>query len=464
MSEARACGEDLFLLHLDDGRPCLYAPLRRSAAVVNQGAVAAVRRYIEAGDAGLTEAQRRTIQQLERGGLLGGPAPAPPVFPEGHRFCPHEVTLFLTSRCNLRCRYCYAEAGKKQVEMPWSVARAAVDLAARNAGLLGSPRFAVGFHGGGEPTVAWELLVQCTEHALRLADAKGLEVELFSATNGLLSPAQREYIIRHFGSVNVSLDGPADIQDHNRPRLDGSGSHREVHETLERFNEAGMNYGIRATITAATASRMVEIVEHLCERYRFRYLQLEPVWLCGRCSTSGERPPSDEQYVRHFDAAVRRGRELGVAVTYSGARLDVLTSKFCAAAGDSFTVLPEGVVTSCYEVTEPDDPRAATFHYGRHDAEAGAFTFDEERLEALGKLSVEHLTFCEDCFCKWHCAGDCLAKALDCSGDGTHQGSPRCNLNRTLTLSDLQRTLLEAEAEAGSAGHRGGANAASEEA
>ena len=447
MTEPRPCGEDLFLLPLDDQRYCIYAPLRRSAAVVNSGAVAAIEQYMTSGSAGLAPAQEEIIQQLEQRGLLGGPSPEPPVFPDQQRFCPHEVTLFLTSRCNLRCRYCYAEAGHKQVEMPWEVARAAIDLVARNAGRLGSPRFAVGFHGGGEPTVAWERFVQCSEYALDAAESRGLEVELFTATNGLLSPEQREFIIKHFSSVNVSLDGPADIQDRNRPRADGGGSHQGIHETLMRFNEAGFDYGLRATITESSVSRMTEITEQFHELYRFRYLQLEPVWFCGRCTTSGERPPAEGDYIRHFEEAVQRGRELGVSVTYSGARLNVLTSKFCAAAGDSFTVLPEGIATSCYEVTEPSDARAATFHYGRYDESSGGFSFDDERLSALRRLSVEHLTFCEDCFCKWHCAGDCLAKALQQSEDGTHQGSPRCSLNRALTLSDLQRSLLEAETE-----------------
>jgi uncharacterized protein len=122
----------------------------------------------------------------------------------------------------------------------------------------------------------------------------------------------------------------------------------------------------------------------------------------------------------------------------------MLVSKFCAAPGDGFSVLPEGIASSCFDVTEQSDPRARIFHYGRYDQSADRFVFDHQRLAGLRALSVENLSFCRDCFCRWHCAGDCLAKVFERSGSASHEGSPRCGLNRALTLADLQ-DLVRAE-------------------
>ena len=357
---------------------------------------------------------------------------------------PRTLDIEITARCNLRCRYCYADAGRKSVEMPWPLAKAAIDLVAENAGRLGSPRFAVGFHGGGEPLLAWNLVVQSVEYARACAEEKGLTVEIFAASNGFLSPEQRDYVASHFSSLNVSLDGPPDIQDYNRPTLSGSGSYALVCETLKDFDRRGFPYGVRATITASSVARMVDIVEHLTSEFRPTYVHLEPVWQCGRCLTTGELPADESDFIEHFRSAAQRGRELGANVTYSGARLGMLVSKFCAAPGDGFSVLPEGIATSCFEVTELSDPRAQIFHYGHYDPSAGAFVFDHERLAALRTLSVENLSFCQDCFCRWHCAGDCLAKVFERSGSAEHQGSPRCGLNRALTLASL-RDLVRAE-------------------
>lgn len=440
-TQARA---ELFLLPYTAGQYCLYAPLNRYVAVVNAPAAEAVKRYQQTGVKGLSSAALGVIEQLKADGVLGEQAPRPPLFPEHYIFRPFEVTLFLTSRCNLRCRYCYADAGHKAVDMPWEVARAAIDLTAENAGWLGRKSFCVGFHGGGEPTVAWKMLTRCVQYARSKAEALGLDVELFAATNGCLSRPQREFMAEHFSTLNISLDGPQDIQDYNRPTVGRHGSYVAVKDNLTHFNAAGLPFGIRTTITRSSVNRMVEIVESLHSRFNFIYLQMEPVWLCGRCVRSEDPPPDDDEFIDNFIKAFKRGRELGIQVSYSGARLDTLTSKFCAAPGDSFTVLPEGIVTSCYEVTEPADPKAAIFHFGAYQAASGRFEFDMQRLGALRRLSVDHLPFCQDCFCKWHCAGDCLSKAFESTRSQRHNGTSRCKINRALTLAWLQMTIEQA--------------------
>jgi uncharacterized protein len=142
------------------------------------------------------------------------------------------------------------------------------------------------------------------------------------------------------------------------------------------------------------------------------------------------------------------GAAYGRDIHYSGARLDVLTCKFCGAPGDSFTVLPEGIVTSCYEITEMTDPRAAIFHYGKYDPETKTFQFNQERIEALKKLSVENLPFCDDCFCRWHCAGDCIAKAFKINIE-QHQGTERCTINRGVLSAELADLINAHEPEQG---------------
>ncbi len=440
---ARKPEEDLFVIPVGEDRYYLYAPLRCSLAVINGASAKAVATYLEGGERSLNPAEASVIGTLKERGVIGGEIPDPPTFPDDYRFLPYEVTLFPTSRCNLRCRYCYADAGRKSVEMSWEIARAAIDLVSTNAGLLGSEIFSVGFHGGGEPTVAWSFIQQCVDHAHRRAGEKGLEARIFSATNGLLSTEQREYIAQNFESLTISLDGPEDLQDRNRPKIDGSGSHREVCQTLRHFDRLGFPYVVRSTITASTVHRMQEIVKWIGSQFKVTNLHMEPAWQCGRCITTGEIPPEDLDFIDNFRLAAEEGRRLGVNVYYSGARLDVLTSKFCGAAGDSFTVLPEGIATSCYEITETSDPRAAIFHYGHFNPQSRSFWFDHQRIDALQRLSVEYIDYCRDCFCKWHCAGDCLAKVFGSSGKAIHHGSLRCSLNRALTLTHLDQ-LLEA--------------------
>jgi uncharacterized protein len=446
-AERLTATEEIFVLEgRGEDRYTLYAPLRRAAALVNGSAAHAVRRFLTDGVEELDPDGLQVVELLRGQGLLRGEAPEPPTSPGDYLFRPYEVTLFPTTRCNLRCIYCYADAGMDAGKLSWEAAQAAIDFVADNAATTGRDDFVVGFHGGGEPTLCWDLIERSVEHAEQRAEALGLTARIHAASNGVLSAARRRFIADHFTGMNISLDGPRDIQDRQRPLADGVGSFDAVMETVRHFEELGFAYGVRATVTAHSAPRLGEIVRFFrtsCPS--LDQLHVEPVWFCGRCRTSGERPPEDEAFIAHFLDAWEEGERLGLRLFYSGARLDTLTNKFCAAPGDGFSITPEGMVSSCFEVTASDDPRARVFHYGRFDAEAGRYLIDQDRIERLRRLTVEHLPFCRDCFCRWHCAGDCLAKALPRGDPETHQGSSRCTLNRALTLAELQRILERAE-------------------
>lgn len=54
-------------------------------------------------------------------------------------------------------------------------------------------------------------------------------------------------------------------------------------------------------------------------------------------------------------------------------------------------------------------------------------------LAGLRRLSVEHKPFCQGCFAKWHCAGDCHHRTLSSSPKGVFRGSERCHITRELT-------------------------------
>ncbi|HWP95734.1 MAG TPA: radical SAM protein [Syntrophomonadaceae bacterium] len=450
MSHYRDAREEIFTIQAGPDQYYLYAPLRHAAALVNASACQAVGKFMESGRAQLSSLEQSVIDRFLEAGLIGGQTPELPDFPAEYGFHPYEVTLFLTSRCNLRCTYCYADAGKRKVELSWDAAQAAIELVAENAGLVGREDFLVGFHGGGEPTLAWDLMCQCVDFAEKTGDRKGLQPHVHTASNGLLSKKQRNYIIRHFAGINISMDGPREVQDRQRPCRDGSGSFDQVMETLEDFSANGFHFDIRITATRQSTALMSEIVEFLCTRFpSLRQLHIEPAWYCGRCLTSGEQAPEAKDFINQYLAATLCAQQHDVALYYSGARIDTITNRFCGAPGEGFSVMPEGTVSSCYEVCDPDDPRAEIFHYGHYDRLHRSYVFDEEKVNKLRSLAVNNISFCQDCFCRWHCAGDCMAKALKDINPASHQGSERCQINREITLAQLKDIIHAQKPEGG---------------
>ena len=151
--------------------------------------------------------------------------------------------------------------------------------------------------------------------------------------------------------------------------------------------------------------------------------------------------PDSAKFVEMFREGVDIARRAGMRLVYSGARQDMLSDCFCKVSSGSFTVTPTGDVTSCYEVTYASDPRSERFFFGRYDSEAGDFLFDQEKLDELSQLNVRNMPFCADCFCRWHCAGDCAAKVLDGIQPEQNHGSVRCEINRALTLDQIRQRL-----------------------
>jgi uncharacterized protein len=168
---------------------------------------------------------------------------------------------------------------------------------------------------------------------------------------------------------------------------------------------------------------------------------MEPVYPHGRAGGGEVVAPGAEEFVENFRKAQRVASSCGRKLIYSGARLDVLTDVFCKACGDSCVVTPLGELTSCYEVANAEDPRAETFFFGRYDEATHNLVVDEARRENLFALAVTGRPQCQDCFCKWHCAGDCPAKVLMAEGAGPNEVLDRCTVNRELTKDQLLASL-----------------------
>ena len=441
---------ELFVLR-DERGPILYAPLGNLMARANESAIAAALAYAAdplAKDTMDSDA-RTVVETLEQSGFfMARPLPHHEV-----GFRPAQVTLFPTNNCNLRCSYCYAFGGEGGgngepiVTMHPDVAKRAVDLVVKNArerAAEGEPvrNALVSIHGNGEPFCAFDLVQQIVWYGQDLAERYGFPVLFNAASNGVLSDEQLDFVVANFNSINISFDGLPEFQDANRPVAGGRGSFAHVDRTIKRLVESSVGFGIRTTVTAAMVDRMPDIVAFVGERYPgLEQLHFEPVWECGRCATSADTMPDSATFTRRYLESLEVAKKVGVRLVFSGARQDIVGDTFCKVSSGSFTVTPTGDVTACYEVSYRSDPRAERFFFGRFDHEVGDFVFDQEKLDELSTLNVHNMPYCSDCFCRWHCAGDCAAKVLEGITPQQHHGSVRCEISRALTLNQIQRKL-----------------------
>jgi uncharacterized protein len=425
---------DLFTFPYKD-KHILYAPFKHCMIMANDAVVNLVADIMDGSFRwNDNQDEKEIIKLLREKGILDSKPDKLPQSPNTQSFEPTAVTLFPTNQCNMRCIYCYASAGELTAKnMDWEVAKAAIDLVAHNSKKLKKKHFSVGFHGGGEPTLHWDFFTQCVEYAKHLSEESGIKAMFSAATNAVLRPEQMEWIIKNVNSLSISLDGPPDIQNLQRPMANGNESYILISENIKQLDAAQFSYGIRSTITTHNVKRMSEIIEHFSENYNTKQIHFEPLFLCGRCHTSSVDAPKPNTFIREFLKANLAAEKKNVKLAYSGLRLGGVTSTFCGACGSNFSVTPEGYVTSCFEVLEQQDHRANIFFFGKWHPQQKRFEIWQDKLDYLKSFNVQNIDYCQDCIAKWHCAGDCLAKVAYDSDIEGERGSERCQMNQEIT-------------------------------
>jgi len=329
------------------------------------------------------------------------------------------------------------------------MAEAAIDLVAHNTLELGRDHFSVGFHGGGEPTYHWDLMVRCSRYAQKLARKHHLQVQLSTATGGVMLPSRARWLAENMsGGSSISLDGPPEFQNAQRPVRGNLESFDSVYHTLKQWAALGFSYGIRATITRESVRHMADIVSLVAAEFRTRKLHYEPLSACGRCLRTGMPAPDPEEFADSYIEALARAQELDVKLVYSGARMQELSDSYCGGGRAGYLWLThDGYITACFEVLDRKDPRAGLFFVGRYDPQSRSFHVDLSRLAALQKRRVQNLPSCANCISKWHCAGDCMAKAALAGDLYDPTLSERCVINQKLALHYVASLLAREETE-----------------
>lgn len=402
----------------------IYRPLRKLAFIGNK----AMTRYIKEQPCSQAAANDEIMAFLGAIGFWESDPLLPEPFLSIKKPTPFMGVLLMTSACNLRCLYCYARGGEDpSLQMTYPLAKAVIDKVHENACLKKQECFSLCFHGGGEPTLNWDVLKGAVEYA----HSKDLPCHISMSSNGVWNDDQREFIIKNFREVSISFDGIPDVQNSQRPFADGSPSFDAVMKTIHALDEAGLPYGIRLTATPGSFLSLPESIQMLCRETECKVFQVEPSYVFERGVYAD---PTIEQadafagaFIEGFITAAQAGRTL----FYSGARPWTLSGCFCRALEDSLVVTPEGDIVTCFETHDRRHSLVSQFTIGQ--ASTSGMVVDMEKLRAFAEKQRSHRESCRGCFCYWHCAGDCATRWMS----SPDQNRIRCYVNRTITREML---------------------------
>lgn len=353
-----------------------------------------------------------------------------------HKF--RTLVLCPSSMCNLRCIYCSGNAGKKSSDMmDWNLAKDAIDFFFDHSLEYGP--YTLQFHGAGEPMVNSNIVKKSIDYARQIAAKKDQRLLTRLSTNGVFSDETAKWVAENFDHVSLSLDGPEDIHNLQRPKINTKGSYDTVVRTMRRLEYAGVLKRINTVITPIGVDRMEEILRHIHELSNVKEIRLLPMSYCGRC----EHTSIPELDMKRFEEELQRilpiARNLDIKVLSFLEQVNYFTEYYCGACGFNMCTAPNGNISTCIEVLDEQDSGANDLIIGQYDRRLRTINIDWDKVSRLRNRTYHTLDGCLECTFRTNCSGSCLVRAARKNGTVMSVDPDSCKLVK----STLKKIFME---------------------
>jgi serine-type anaerobic sulfatase-maturating enzyme len=252
----------------------------------------------------------------------------------------------ITNGCNLACAYCIAEPYLDRPDARTLDSQLLGRLVAATA--RGQDSIQLVLHGG-EPLLPgkeyWRGMLACITEA-----ANGRPLRLEVQTNGVLIDEEWVQILKqHRVSVGLSVDGPEDIHDRQRPRVGGRGSFAAIVKASRLLSDGGLRFGAICVVTPEIMERFPDgarLVDFLVS-LGIRTFDLKPLldsrfdypayarWMCK----------TFDAWIARDDPAIRIRPLVDVVLRSIGKQPGTCIAT--GACSTFLTVMPDGDVHGC---------------------------------------------------------------------------------------------------------------------
>lgn len=315
----------------------------------------------------------------------------------------NSLILALTSRCNLRCHYCYLGAGERGEDMDEEIIDKSLTLVSDDCHVQIT---------GGEPCLVPKKIAYLAEQVAHHGGKKQLAIQ----TNGTLLNRELIRLFMEYGfQVGISLDGPPDIQEKLRGKADAT------LRGLGLLAEAGIPFRVTTVVSKTNIDHLDRLALLLAGFPNCRGIGLDLLVNKGRGSTvkaagsmelgrGMERLKRSLTFINKSRFAKLRLRELDL-VNCGGRR------KFCrAASGESLAVAPDGSLFPCGQAMGAKELSLGTIDHP---------ILSDQQLTSI-VLTGQH---CRDCPLIDRCPGDCPSRLFF---NGKPEENPVCAMYKEL--------------------------------
>ena len=332
----------------------------------------------------------------------GTPYPFGPIYDANKA----HITLILTNKCNLQCKYCSVSLKSLPEIMEKKILISAIDYIFQN---FKQKELVISFFGG-EPTLAFELIKFACELINQMAEKYDKKVKFSLTTNGFFDKKVANILCNYNFSMLFSIDGDEEIQNLQRPCLTGKESYDVVKKNLGYLLKKGLDITASVTMTSFSTPKWKNIIKDLAQS-GVKHIQLDPVfpfpwsWATQNSDSRFERPSVDD-YVKAVLSAFIEGRKIGIVCSNPVfARLFRPAHFYCdlQAGHQAIAFNYNGDILCCAEVQDSQHPLYNEIKIGSYDHLLKRFIM--KATGAQKKRIVK--SSCANCFALFHCCGGC---------------------------------------------------------
>lgn len=330
------------------------------------------------------------------------------------------MCLLVTMDCNLRCRYCFAEAGdygmKKRKLMSFETGKRALDYLLENSG--DRENLEVDFFGG-EPLMNFDVVKQLVMYGRsREKDFINKHFRFTVTTNGiLLDDEKTDFINREMSNVVLSIDGRKEVNDRMRTHINGSGTYDEIIEKYKKLVEKRkhQNYYVRGTFTKHNLDFTNDVLS-LSEQ-GFKEISAEPVVADAKkdyALTERDLPAIFSEYERLAQAILvsdKQGKHFNFfhfMIDLDHGPCAIKRLRGCSSGNEYVAVTPDGDIYPCHQFVGVEKYRMGNIAEGK---------INSDIRNEFAAANIYSKDDCKNCWAKFYCSGGCNANNYTYNGD-----------------------------------------------